>query len=129
MKKQYSNFAEQVNDNVKDLELFNELLENNELWFEPLFELLLKNVESNKIINEYSLPKTTTVDDAEYQDALYEYINGVIDQVYQIYKVDIKGSYNEEHKRLNIFFNNELDSYILPVYHYGTDWEYVPTLS
>ena len=128
MKKQYKNFAEQVNDNVKDLELFNELQENNELWFEPLFELLLKNTESNKVIHEYNLPETTTIDDEEYQDALYKYINEVIDQVYQIYKVDIKGSYNEEHERLNIFFNNELDSYILPVYHYGTDWEYVPTL-
>ena len=128
MKKQYSNFAEQVNNNVKDLELFNELPEHNELWFEPLFELLLKNIEPNKIIHEYNLPETTTIDDEEYQDALYKYINEVIDQVYQIYKVDIKGSYNEEHERLNIFFNNELDSYILPVYHYGTDWEYVPTL-
>ena len=128
MKKQYKNFAEQVNDNVKDLELFNELPEHNELWFEPLFELLLKNTESNKVIHEYNLPETTTIDDEEYQGALYKYINEVIDQVYQIYKVDIKGSYNEEHERLNIFFNNELDSYILPVYHYGTDWEYVPTL-
>ena len=128
MKKQYSNFAQQVNDNVKDLELFNELPEHNELWFEPLFELLLKNTESNKVIHEYNLPETTTIDDEEYQGALYKYINEVIDQVYQIYKVDIKGSYNEEHERLNIFFNNELDSYILPVYHYGTDWEYVPTL-
>ena len=128
MKKQYSNFAQQVNDNVKDLELFNELPEHNELWFEPLFELLLKNTESNKVIHEYNLPESTTIDDEEYQGALYKYINEVIDQVYQIYKVDIKGSYNEEHERLNIFFNNELDSYILPVYHYGTDWEYVPTL-
>ena len=128
MKKQYSNFAQQVNDNVEDLELFNELPEHNELWFEPLFELLLKNTESNKVIHEYNLPETTTIDDEEYQGALYKYINEVIDQVYQIYKVDIKGSYNEEHERLNIFFNNELDSYILPVYHYGTDWEYVPTL-
>ena len=128
MKKQYSNFAQQVNDNVKDLELFNELPEHNELWFEPLFELLLKNTESNKVIHEYNLPETTTIDDEEYQGALYKYINEAIDQVYQIYKVDIKGSYNEEHERLNIFFNNELDSYILPVYHYGTDWEYVPTL-
>ena len=128
MKKQYSNFAQQVNDNVKDLELFNELPEHNELWFEPLFELLLKNTESNKVIHEYNLPENTTIDDEGYQGALYKYINEVIDQVYQIYKVDIKGSYNEEHERLNIFFNNELDSYILPVYHYGTDWEYVPTL-
>lgn len=128
MKKQYSNFAQQVNDNVKDLELFNELPEHNELWFEPLFELLLKNTESNKVIHAYNLPESTTTDDEEYQDALYKYINEVIDQVYQIYKVDIKGSYNEEHERLNIFFDNELDSYVLPVYHYGTDWEYVPTL-
>ena len=128
MKKQYKNFAQQVNDNVKDLELFNELPEHNELWFEPLFELLLKNTESNKVIHEYNLPENTTIDDEGYQGALYKYINEVIDQVYQIYKVDIKGSYNEEHERLNIFFNNELDSYILPVYHYGTDWEYVPTL-
>lgn len=128
MKKQYRNFEEQVQDNVEELELFNELSEYNELWFEPLFELLLKNTEPNKIIHEYNLPETTTIDDEEYQDALYKYINEVIDQVYQIYKVDIKGSYNEEHERLNIFFDNELDSYILPVYHYGTDWEYVPTL-
>ena len=129
MKKQYKNFEEQVQDNVEELELFNELSEYNEFWFEPLFELLLKNTDSNKVIKSYNLPKSTTTDDEEYQDALYKYINEEIDQVYQIYKVDIKGSYNEEHERLNIFFDNELDSYILPVYHYGTDWEYVPTLS
>ena len=129
MKKQYKNFEEQVQDNVEELELFNELSEYNEFWFEPLFELLLKNTDSNKVIKAYNLPKSTTTDDEEYQDALYKYINEEIDQVYQIYKVDIKGSYNEEHERLNIFFDNELDSYILPVYHYGTDWEYVPTLS
>ena len=128
MKKQYRNFEEQVQDNVEELELFNELSEYNEFWFEPLFELLLKNTDSNKVIKAYNLPKSTTTDDEEYQDALYKYINEEIDQVYQIYKVDIKGSYNEEHERLNIFFDNELDSYILPVYHYGTDWEYVPTL-
>lgn len=40
--------------------------------------------------------------------------------------VDLKGGkYTPEHERLNVFYNAEVESYILPVFHFGTSWSYI----
>ena len=42
--------------------------------------------------------------------------------VYQWYAVEIIGNEDEETERLGIFWDEELEIYILPVTHFGTGW-------
>lgn len=117
--KKYNNYMEQVKDNVdiETIELDNDISERDEFWFEPLVELISDNV-SQETINEYDL-------DNEDGEGVTGYAYETLESVYQIFKVDILGIYGVEHERLNIFYSEEEESYILPVYHFGTAWTYV----
>lgn len=42
--------------------------------------------------------------------------------VYQWYAVEIIGNEDEETERLGIFWDEELEIYIMPVTHFGTGW-------
>ena len=127
--KKYSNYAEQVSDNVEDLELFNEINEVDEFWHEPLLDLLENNTSDETIIEWCDLPEDTPTDTDEFyqirQEALCESLEGI----YQTYKVTLKGEYNEEHERLEIIWNDEVNAYIMPVYHFGTAWRYIGAMN
>lgn len=127
--KKYSNYAEQVNDNVEELELFNEINEVDEFWHEPLLDLLENNISDETIIEWCDLPKDTATDTEEFyqirQEAIYQSLEGI----YQTYKVTLKGEYNEEHERLEIVWNDEANAYIMPVYHFGTAWSYIGSMN
>lgn len=127
--KKYSNYAEQVSDNVEELELFNEINEVDELWYEPLLGLISENTSDETIIEWYDLPKDTPTDTDEFYQLRQEAISESLDSIYQTYKVTLKGEYNEEHERLEIIWNDEAGSYIMPVFHFGTAWSYVDSMN
>ena len=68
----------------------------------------------------------------EYDEETGEYI-----EIYQYYIVNVDTWRLEEYKKylqetnissdINLWYDNELDVYILGVSHYGTSWDYVPT--
>lgn len=123
--KKYTSYADQVKSNVTDMVLFNNLNKVNEFWHEPLYELLMNNLDPEDVIDIMDLPEDTETDSDEYQEAESDYIFETLNSVYQFYMVELNGSYNEEHERLCIFYDEEVEAYILPVFHYGTAWSYV----
>ena len=123
--KKYSNYLEQVKDNVTDMVLFNNLTQVNEFWHEPLFEMLMNTIEPEDVISDYDLPKDIELDSEEYYEAEHEFVYDMLGSVYQFYMVKLNGSYNEEHERLSIFYDEEVGAYILPVFHFGTAWDYI----
>lgn len=94
--KKFESYKEQVNCSVESMVLFNRYPETSENWFDYVPEML-----------------TTENSDGSYED------------VYQWYAVDIWQE-NEETERLGIFYDEDLELYILPVIHWGTPWEDVP---
>lgn len=127
--KKYTNYLEQVKDNVTDMVLFNNLTQINEFWHEPLYEMLMNTIDTENVIDDYDLPEDTELDSEEYYEAESDYIFHTLNSVYQTYIVELNGEYNEEHERLCIFYDNEVGAYILPVFHFGTAWDYVPSMS
>ena len=123
--KNYTSYAEQVNSNVTDMVLFNNLSQVNEFWHEPLYELLMNKLDPEDVIDIMELPEDIDQSSEEYYEAESEYIYETIGSAYQLYMVELDGSYNEEHERLCIFYDEEVGGYILPVFHYGTAWRYV----
>ena len=122
---EYTSYADQVRSNVTDMVLFNNLSKVNEYWHEPLYELLLNNLDPEDVIDDMDLPKDIDQCSEEYYEAESNYIFETIGSAYQLYMVELNGSYNEEHERLCIFYDEEVEAYILPVFHYGTAWSYV----
>ena len=125
MKKEYTSYADQVKSNVTDMVLFNNLSQVNEFWHEPLYELLMNTMDPEDVIDIMDLPEGIDQCSEEYYEAESEYIYETIGSAYQLYMVELNGSYNEEHERLCIFYDEEVEAYILPVFHYGTAWSYV----
>ena len=123
--KKYTSYADQVKSNVTDMVLFNNLSQVNEFWHEPLYELLMNNLDPEDVIDTMDLPEDIDQCSEEYYEAESEYIYETIGSAYQLYMVELSGSYNEEHERLCIFYDEEVEAYILPVFHYGTAWSYV----
>lgn len=123
MKKQYKNFAEQVNDNVSSLELFDGELE---FWWEKLAETIYNNIDDEKVkeIKEY-----TGIEDEsseEFFEAEHEYVWEQMESVYLVYKVELKGGkYTSEHERLEITWDDESESWLMPVYCFGIAWSMV----
>lgn len=123
MKKQYKNFAEQVNDNVASLELFDGELE---FWWEKLAETIYNNIDDEKVeeIKEYAEIKDEASD--EYAEAEHEYVWDMMEGVYQVYKVELKGGeHTSEHERLEITWDDENECWLMPVYCYGIAWSMV----
>lgn len=123
MKKQYSNFSEQVNDNIDGMELFDGELE---VFWEKLFETIHSNIgiETVEEIKEYA-----EIDDEnseEFFEAEHEYVMDMMQGVYQVYKVELKGGeYTSEHERLEIVWDDDNECWLMPVYCYGIAWSMV----
>lgn len=123
MKKQYKNFSEQVKDNVTNLELFDGELE---FWWERLFETIYNNIDDHDIEN---IKEWYDIDDEsseEFFEAEIEYVHEQMDGIYQVYKVELKGGkYTSEHERLEITWDDESESWLMPVYCFGIAWSMV----
>ena len=120
MKKQYKNFAEQVNDNIASMELFDGELE---LFWEKLAEIIYNNIDDEKVeeIKEYAEIDDETSE--EFFEAKHEYVFDKMEGVYLVYKVELKGGkYTSEHERLEIVWDDESESWLMPVYCFGIAW-------
>lgn len=123
MKKQYRNFAEQVDDNVESLELFDGELE---FWWEKLYETICSNIDDRDVEN---IKEWFEIED-EYSDEFYEaeieYVHQQMEGIYQVYKVELEGGkYTREHERLEITWDDESESWLMPVYCFGMAWSMV----
>lgn len=124
--KHYNNYAEQVADNLENLELFNELNQVDEFWHEELVEVIYNTTTPEQVLESAELPKDTPTDTEDFYELENEYVWECLGGVYQLFKVELKGGeYTPEHERLNVFYNDEVKSYILPVFHFGTAWSYI----
>lgn len=127
--KHYSNYAEQVSDNLEGLKLFNQLNEIDEFYYEELFDVVQLTTDYRDVLESAGLPLDTPTNTEEYFDLETEYVWESLESVYQLFKVDLKGGeYTQEHKRLNVFYNDTVESYILPVFHFGTAWSYISAM-
>lgn len=134
-KKEYRNFKEQVDNNVKELFLFNDVIKFD---VEVFAELTLKQYDhyiskSFKELSEdylnYTVEELENMDEDEFGDLIHELACDMVDNVYQWYLVKPYNVHDiEELDRLNIIYSKELDNYVMPVFHYGTAWDYVPSM-
>ena len=123
MKKQYRNFSEQVHDNVTSLELFDGELE---FWWEKLFETIYNNLDERDIEN---IKEDSGIEDEsseEFSEAEHEYVGEQMQGVYLVYKVELEDDkYTSEHERLEITWDDESESWLMPVYCFGMPWSMV----
>lgn len=123
MKKQYQNFAQQVDDNVSSLELFDGELE---FWWEELGQTIYNNIDDEKV---KEIKEDCSIDDEqsdEYLEAESDYIWQHMESVYQVYEVELKGGkYTSEHERLEITWDYESEKWLMPVYCFGIAWSMV----
>ena len=120
MKKQYKNFSEQVSDNVTNLELFDGKLEN---WWYELSETIFNNLDERDIENIKEWYEIEDESSEEFFEAEHEYVYDQMEGVYLVYKVELKGDkYTSEHERLEITWDDESESWLMPVYCLGVPW-------
>ena len=123
MKKQYKNFSEQVSDNVTNLELFDGKLEN---WWYELSETIFNNLDERDIENIKEWYEIEDESSEEFFEAEHEYVYDQMEGVYLVYKVELKGGkYTSEHERLEITWDDENESWLMPVYCFGMPWSMV----
>lgn len=123
MKKQYRNFAEQVSDNVTSLELFDGELE---FWWGELAQVIFSNIDDHDIENIKEWYEIEDEYSDEFQEAEIEYVYDQMEGIYQVYKVELKGGkYTREHERLEITWDEESESWLMPVYCFGMAWSMV----
>lgn len=123
MKKQYKNFAEQVSDNVTSLELFDGELE---FWWSELAQVIFSNLDDHDVENIKEWYEIDDETSEEYQEAEIEYVYDQMEGIYQVYKVELKGGkYTSEHERLEITWDDESESWLMPVYCFGMPWSMV----
>lgn len=124
MKKQYKNFEEQVRDNVTNLELFGGKPSDD--WWHDLLELIFSNLDDHDIENIKEWYEIEEELSDEYYEAEIEYVYEQMEGIYQVYKVELKGGkYTSEHERLEITWDDESGSWLLPVYCLGMPWSMV----
>lgn len=123
MKKQYENFAQQVDDNVVSLELFDGNLEN---WWYDLRETIFNNLDDHDIENIKEWFEIEDEYSDEYYEAEIEYVYQQMEGIYLVYKVELEDDkYTSEHERLEITWDNESESWLMPVYCFGIAWSMV----
>lgn len=123
MKKQYKNFSEQVKDNVTNLELFDGELEN---WWYALSETIFSNLDDHDVENIKEWFEIEDEYSDEYYEAEIEYVYQQMEGIYLVYKVELKGGkYTSEHERLEITWDDESESWLMPVYCFGIAWSMV----
>lgn len=138
MTKQYRNFNEIVEDNVIIKDECNDLNEKDEFYWETYHNTIRENLDTDKLIKEYVSDKKDKEnlfnklmenENNECDDIINElqesHIDSLMDCTYQLYTVDLIGDYNEFHGKMNIFYNETIESYVMPVYCFGISWKMV----
>ena len=124
MKKQYRNFSEQVSDNVTNLELFGGKPSDD--WWHDLLEIIFNNLDDHDVENIKEWFEIEDESSDEYYEAEIEYVYEQMEGIYQVYKVELKGGkYTSEHERLEITWDDESESWLMPVYCLGVPWSMV----
>jgi len=124
MKKQYKNFAEQVSDNVTNLELFGGKPSDD--WWHDLLETIFSNLDDHDVENIKEWYEIEDESSEEYYEAEIEYVYEQMEGIYQVYKVELNGGeYTSEHERLEITWDDDSECWLLPVYCYGMAWSMV----
>lgn len=124
MKKQYKNFEEQVRDNVTNLELFDG--EYSDDWWYDLLETIFSNLDDHDVENIKEWFEIEDEYSDEYCEAEVEYVHDKMEGIYLVYKVELKGGeYTSEHERLEITWDDESESWLMPVYCLGVPWSMV----
>ena len=124
MKKQYKNFSEQVSDNVTNLELFGGKPSDD--WWHDLLETIFSNLDDHDVENIKEWYEIEDESSEEYYEAEIEYVYEQMEGIYQVYKVELKGDkYTSEHERLEITWDDESESWLMPVYCLGMPWSMV----
>ena len=124
MKKQYKNFAEQVSDNVTNLELFGGKPSDD--WWHDLLETIFSNLDDHDIKNIKEWYEIEDESSEEYYEAEIEYVFQQMEGIYQVYKVELENDkYTSEHERLEITWDDESESWLMPVYCLGMPWSMV----
>lgn len=124
MKKQYKNFSEQVSDNVTNLELFGG--KPSEDWWHDLLEIIFSNLDDHDVENIKEWYEIEDEFSEEFFEAEHEYVYDQMEGVYLVYKVELKGGkYTSEHERLEITWDDESESWLMPVYCLGMPWSMV----
>ena len=124
MKKQYRNFSEQVSDNVTNLELFGGKPSDD--WWHDLLETIFSNLDDHDIKNIKEWYEIEDESSEEFFEAEIEYVYEQMEGIYQVYKVELKGDkYTSEHERLEITWDDESESWLMPVYCLGVPWSMV----
>ena len=124
MKKQYKNFSEQVSDNVTNLELFGGKPSDD--WWHDLLETIFSNLDDHDVENIKEWYEIEDESSEEYYEAEIEYVYEQMEGIYQVYKVELKGDkYTSEHERLEITWDDESESWLMPVYCLGVPWSMV----
>ena len=109
-----TNYTEQVNNTVDQMILFNEIAS---VYPDYMEDMIIQH-NDNLVMPD--------IDDDLISDELMEALDEAFafnDDFYQMFMVTLKGGYDEEAKKLGIFYHE--GQYFLPVTHFGASWDYV----
>ncbi len=111
-----------------DLVLFNKCIELND---GVVLDEWLENHTCNGDVDEFEQLRKDDKDFAnqygadDFNDWCKENCECTVYQWYAIAISEFDQKYLNETYNLDIFYSDTLDLYILPVYHFGTGWDYV----
>lgn len=134
--KKFRNFLDQVNYNCETLELLDDPEQqlNNEYWIDQLIEQQQESEHIQMAIErDYKDQYETDVidpGDPTWQDFEGDWVYDMNESLYQVFKVTLKRGFDSEADRLGIIWIDSDDgngegNWVLPVYHFGTAWDYV----
>ena len=113
-----------MNDNVTNLELFDG--EYSDDWWYDLLEIIFSNLDDHDVENIKEWFEIEDEYSDEYYEAEIEYVHEKMEGICQVYKVELKGGkYTSEHERLEITWDDESESWLMPVYCLGMAWSMV----
>lgn len=129
IEKTYKNFNEITKEQVILLEVWDDGKEPDENWMENYQETILDslNFRPNDFLTSHLELSAEELENEEETMQLLEdeYVEGLLDCTYQIFKVKLVGDYNNYHALMNIYYSETLKIYMLPVYGYGISWNQI----
>ncbi len=128
MTKKYKNFSEQVNGELKNLELLSNEDTPENLW-EDFLCTFNEVVTPEEVCDSFELDsEKTDIYSDDFAELTAEYIDSLFDGIYQFYTCELKGAFNLHHERMFVTYSDELESYVLPVFAYGMPWKYLAAM-
>ena len=122
--KQYRNFNEQVNDNTISIELIENA--DRELDNGDTLDYTLGNNDDLRDLElahvERKIPESEWVGDDDQLESNVSEVEQRLDHITAWYTVVLKSATTPETDRLSIFYSEDLESYVMPVFSYGKSW-------